>query len=133
MAGFRVSIVVPAYHAEHAIGPLLDSLGRLDYPEYEVIIVNDGSKDRTREIIEQYPVRLINQTNRGASAARDAGLRAASGEIVAYVDSDVAVTPDWLKQIVQPFADPPIGATTGRTVFLRNEKCASWMRSLDIE
>src|SRR3990172_1618854 len=133
MAGFRVSIVVPAYNAERTIGPLLDSLMSLHYPEYEVIIVNDGSKDRTREIVEQYPVRLINQTNRGASAARDAGLRAASGEIVAYVDSDVAVTPEWLEHLFEPFSDQAIAATTGRTVFLRNEKCASWMRSMDIE
>ena len=133
MASPSVSIVVPAYNAEHTIGPLLDSLVKLDYPEYEVIIVNDGSTDRTREIVEQYPVRLINQTNRGASAARDAGLRAASSEIVAYVDSDVSATPGWLKHLVGPLTDPTIAATTGRTVFLRNEKCASWIRSLDIE
>jgi len=133
MATYSISIVVPTYNAEDTIGPLLDSLLGLDYPEYEVIIVNDGSKDHTKEIVERYPVRLINQTNRGASAARDAGLRAASGEIVAYVDSDVAVTPDWLKRLVRPFAEATIGATTGRTVFLRNEKCASWMRSMDIE
>jgi len=133
MPPYSVSIVVPTYNAEDTIGPLLESLLRLDYPEYEIIIVNDGSKDRTQEIVERYPVRLINQANRGASAARDAGLRATSREIVAYVDSDVAVTSDWLKHLVQPFADTTIGATTGRTVFLRNEKCASWMRSMDIE
>jgi len=133
MPGRTVSIVVPTYNAEDTIGPLLDSLLKLDYPEYDIIIVNDGSKDRTREIVERYPVRLINQPNRGASAARDAGLRTASGEIVAYVDSDVAVTPDWLKRLIGPFTDPTIAATTGRTVFLRNEKCASWMRSMDIE
>jgi cellulose synthase/poly-beta-1,6-N-acetylglucosamine synthase-like glycosyltransferase len=83
--------------------------------------------------VERYPVRLINQENRGASAARGAGLKAATGEIVAYVDSDVAVTPGWLRQLVQPFSDPTIGAATGRTVFLRDEKCTSWMRSMDIE
>ena len=133
MCAYTVSIVVPAYNAGETIGPLLDSLLNLDYPGYEVIIVNDGSTDRTKEIVERYPVRLINQPNRGASAARDAGLRAASGDLVAYVDSDVTVTPDWLKHILQPFSDPTIAATTGRTVFLRSEKCASWLRSMDIE
>ena len=133
MSAYNVSVVVPAYNAEDTIGPLLDSLLNLDYPEYEVIIVNDGSTDRTKEIVEQFPVRLINQPNRGASAARDAGLRVASGDVVAYVDSDVTVTPDWLKQIMRPFSDATVAATTGQTVFLRSQKCASWLRSMDIE
>lgn len=130
----KVTIVVPTYNAERTIGPLLDSLLKLDYPDYEVVVVNDGSRDRTKALVEQYPVRIIDQPNRGASAARDAGLRAASGEIVAYVDSDVTVEPDWLRKLVAPFADSSlVGGTTGRTVFLRNETCSSWMRSLDIE
>jgi cellulose synthase/poly-beta-1,6-N-acetylglucosamine synthase-like glycosyltransferase len=129
----KVSVVVPTYNAQGTIGPLIESLLHLDYPGYEIVIVNDGSKDNTREIVERYPVRLINQGNRGASAARGTGLRAATGDIVAYVDSDVAVTPDWLRALVEPFSDPTVGATTGRTVFLRDEKCTSWMRSMDIE
>jgi cellulose synthase/poly-beta-1,6-N-acetylglucosamine synthase-like glycosyltransferase len=128
-----VSIVVPTYNAEGTIGPLLESLTQLDYPDYEVIIVNDGSRDKTREIVTRYPVRLIDQPNRGASAARDAGLRASSREIVAYVDSDVTVTRDWLRKIVQVFSDPTVGAATGKTVFLRDERATSWLRSLDIE
>ncbi len=129
----RVSIVVPTYNAEKTIGPLLDSLLALDYPDYEVTVVNDGSRDGTKAIVERYPVTLIDQPNRGASAARDAGLRRASGEIVAYVDSDVTVTRDWLKNLVGPLSDATIAAATGRTIFLRNEKCTSWVRSMDIE
>jgi len=132
MCAYTVSIVVPAYNAGETIGPLLDSLLNLDYTEYEVIIVNDGSTDRTKEIVERYPVRLINQPNRGASAARDAGFRVASGEIVAYVDSDVTVTRDWLRELVPAFSDPTVAATTGQTIFLRNDTIASWLRSLDI-
>jgi cellulose synthase/poly-beta-1,6-N-acetylglucosamine synthase-like glycosyltransferase len=129
----KVSIVIPTYNAETTIGPLLDSLLKLDYPDYEIIVVNDGSKDGTKAIVGQYQVKLLNQTNRGVSAARDVGLRAATGEIVAYVDSDVTVTQDWLRRLVEPFQDSCIGATTGRTVFLRNETCTSWVRSMDIE
>lgn len=132
MCAYTVSIVVPAYNAGETIGPLLDSLLNLDYPEYEIIIVNDGSTDRTKEIVERYPVRLINQPNRGASAARDAGFRVASGEIVAYVDSDVTVTRDWLRELVPAFSDPTVAAATGQTIFLRNDTIASWLRSLDI-
>lgn len=128
-----VSVVVPAYNAGETIGPLLESLLGLDYPVYEVIVVNDGSKDGTKGVVERYPVRLIEQRNLGASAARDAGLRVANADIVAYVDSDVTVTPNWLRELVRPFEDPSVAATTGRTVFLRNDKCTSWWRSLDIE
>lgn len=78
-------------------------------------------------------MRLLERPHAGASAARDAGLRAATGEIVAYVDSDVTVTRDWLRELVVPFSDPSIAATTGQTIFLRNDKCTSWMRSMDIE
>lgn len=127
-----VSIVVPTWNAEKTVGPLLDSLRSLAYERYEVIIVNDGSTDGTKGVVQRYPVKLIDQTNRGASAARDAGLRAASGEIIAFVDSDVTVSRDWLKHLVRPFADPTVAATTGQTIFRRNEKCAAWMRSLDI-
>ena len=129
----KVSVVVPAYNAETTIGPLLDSLLRVDYPDFEVIVINDGSRDGTHDVVVRYPVRLVNQWNKGASAARDAGLRLASGEIVAYVDSDVTVTPDWLRNLVKPFADPSIAATTGHMIVMKNETCASWMRSLDIE
>ncbi len=129
----KVSIVIPAYNAEKTIAPLLESLLDLDYVGYDITVVNDGSVDRTRDIIRRYPVRLVDQPNRGASAARDAGFRLASAEIVAYVDSDVIVTRDWLTNLIVPFSDAKVGATTGQTIFLRNEKCTSWVRSLDIE
>ncbi len=128
-----VSIVIPAYNAEKTIRSLLDSLMVLDYPEYEIIVVNDGSVDATKEIVERYSVRLIDQEHSGASAARDAGLRAARGEIVAYVDSDVKVDCDWLRNLILPFKESGVAATTGQTIFLRNDKCTSWVRSLDIE
>jgi len=128
-----VSVVVAAYNAETTIEPLIRSLLDLNYPDYEVIIVNDGSTDSTREIVRKYPVILVDQENQGASAARNNGLGKAKGEIIAYADSDTVVDKNWLSELVKHFKDSRIGAVTGRIVFLRDNYCASWVRSLDIE
>jgi GT2 family glycosyltransferase len=100
----KVSVVVCAYNAERTMAPCLASLENLNYPNYEVIIVNDGSTDRTREISERFEyVRLINQENKGLSAARNVGIEAATGEIVAFTDSDCVADPDWLTYLVATF------------------------------
>jgi glycosyltransferase involved in cell wall biosynthesis len=97
----RVSVVVCAYNAERTIDSCLASLAALNYPDYEVIVVNDGSRDRTLEIAEGYSFcRIISQPNKGLSVARNVGAEAASGEIVAYTDSDCVADPDWLNYLV---------------------------------
>jgi glycosyltransferase involved in cell wall biosynthesis len=99
----KVSVVVCAYNAEETIEDNLDSLARLDYPNYEVIVVNDGSRDATPLIAARYPFRLVSVPNGGLSAARNLGWQAATGEIVAYTDADTRVDADWLSYLVQPF------------------------------
>ncbi|MGB8182251.1 MAG: glycosyltransferase [Stellaceae bacterium] len=97
----RVSVVVCAYNAERTMNACLESLEKLRYPDYEVIVVNDGSKDRTLAIAEAFPYcRIITQPNKGLSVARNVGAEAATGEIVAYTDSDCVVDPDWLNYLV---------------------------------
>jgi O-antigen biosynthesis protein len=97
----RVSVVVCAYNAERTMDACLASLAVLNYPDYEVIVVNDGSRDRTLEIAESYPYcRIISQPNKGLSVARNVGADAATGEIVAYTDSDCVADPDWLTYLV---------------------------------
>ncbi len=100
-----VSVVICAYNAERTMLPCLESLRRLKYPNYEVVIVDDGSRDRTAEIALEFPeFRLIRQPNKGLSVARNVGLHAARGEIVAYTDSDCVVDPDWLTLMVRAMA-----------------------------
>ena len=99
----RVSIVVCAYDAAATIDACLTSLERLTYPDYEVVVVNDGSRDRTGEIARAHAtVRVIDVPNGGLGAARNVGLAAATGAIVAYTDADAEVDPDWLTYLVQP-------------------------------
>jgi O-antigen biosynthesis protein len=97
----RVSVVVCAYDAGRTLDECLRSLRRVRYPNFEVIVVDDGSRDGTRAIAEGFPeFRLISHENRGLSAARNDGIRAARGEVVAFTDADCAVDPDWLTFLV---------------------------------
>lgn len=94
-----LSIIVPVYNVEHFLGRCLDSLSKQTMQEIEVLMVNDGSTDGSREIAAAYALRdnrfrLIDQDNQGLSGARNKGLGAASGEYVAFVDSDDWVAPD---------------------------------------
>ena len=99
-----VSVIVCAYNAADTIDDCLTALGRVDYPDVEVIVVDDGSTDDTAARAQAYPwVRLIRIEQSGLSAARNAGLHAAEGDVLAYVDADVRVEPAWLAYLVQPF------------------------------
>jgi O-antigen biosynthesis protein len=96
-----VSVVICAYNAERTMEACLKSLRELDYPNYEVVVVDDGSRDQTAEIAACFPeFRLIRQSNKGLSVARNVGMQAALGEIVAYTDSDCVVDPHWLTLMV---------------------------------
>ncbi|HUP24723.1 MAG TPA: glycosyltransferase, partial [Thermoanaerobaculia bacterium] len=98
-----VSVVVCTYNGARTLHETLEALTRLDYPRYEVILVNDGSRDRTLKIAADYPVRVLTTTNRGLSHARNLGLRHALGEIVAYIDDDAYPHPHWLRYLVHTF------------------------------
>jgi len=113
----RVSVVVCAYNAADTLDDNLQSLEKLTYPDYEIVLVNDGSKDRTAEIARQYTkVRVVDTPNQGLSAARNVGLAEATGEIVAYTDADTRVDPDWLTFLVQPFLHSDVVASGGPNV-----------------
>ncbi len=101
-----VSVVICAYNAERTMLPCLESLRKLDYPNFEVIIVDDGSRDRTAEISMDFPeFRLIRQPNKGLSVARNVGLHAARGNLIAYTDSDCVVDPHWLTLMVRTLTE----------------------------
>src|SRR5262249_45595677 len=113
----RASVVVCAYNAADTLDECLTSLEQLTYPDYEIILVNDGSRDRTSEIGHAHPpVRVIDIPNGGLSAARNVGLAAATGDIVAYTDADVRVDRDWLTFLVQPFLTSDVVASGGPNV-----------------
>jgi len=99
----RVSVVVCTYNGARTIRDCLDGVSRLAYPDYEVIVVDDGSTDATGVIARQYDCRLIQTENRGLADARNSGLAAATGDIIAYIDDDAYPDPDWLTYLAATF------------------------------
>ena len=110
----KVSVVVCVYNGERTMDDCLASLEKLSYPNYEVIVVNDGSTDRSREIAESYGyIHLINQENKGLSEARNVGIGASTGEIIAFTDADCMADADWLTYLVARFQSSEFGAVGG--------------------
>ncbi len=98
-----VSVIVCSYNGAKTIGECCRALQQLRYPHYEVIVVDDGSTDDTAAIAAQYGYRVIRTPNQGLSSARNTGLAAATGEIVAYTDDDTVPQPYWLHYLASTF------------------------------
>ncbi len=109
-----VSVIIPAYNEEKSIGKTIESILALDYPKkkLEVIVVNDGSKDRTSEIAKRYPVKLIEKKNSGKANSINVALGQARGELVAIMDADSYVSKGALLKMVGYFEDPEVAAVT---------------------
>jgi glycosyltransferase involved in cell wall biosynthesis len=99
----KVSVVVCACNGGSTLRWCLEGMDGLDYPDYEVIVVDDGSSDATAAIARECGYPAISTPNRGLSNARNTGLEAASGEIVAYIDCDARPDRDWLRYLAASF------------------------------
>ncbi len=98
-----ISVVVCTYNGKRTIRDCMEGLKRVDYPNFEVIVVNDGSTDGTEVIAKEYGFRVISIPNGGLSNARNVGMRASKGEIVAYIDDDAVPDPQWLTYLAATF------------------------------
>jgi biofilm PGA synthesis N-glycosyltransferase PgaC len=113
-----VSVLIAAFNEELSIGRTLDALLALDYPAYEVIVIDDGSSDRTAEIVGEYtqrgPVRLLRkEVNEGKAMALNDALPICRGEIFLLIDADIQVAPDILLHMVPHFQSGRVAAVTG--------------------
>ncbi|MDJ0683105.1 MAG: glycosyltransferase family 2 protein [Alphaproteobacteria bacterium] len=115
----RISLIIPAYNEEACIAETLEAAKSQDYPDYEILVVDDGSQDRTRDRAEAAGVRVLSLSrNRGKAEALNAGVAEAQGELIVTTDADTALASDALSQIVKPLADPKTGAVAGRVGLL---------------
>jgi glycosyltransferase involved in cell wall biosynthesis len=112
-----VSVVVCSYNGARTLEDCLESLQKMNYPNYEVVFVDDGSKDNSQEIVAKFPeVRNIRQENKGLSVARNVGIHASQGEIVAFTDSDCMADKDWLYYLVQTLTSADFAAVGGPNI-----------------
>ncbi|MBI5071492.1 glycosyltransferase family 2 protein [Candidatus Falkowbacteria bacterium] len=105
----KISIIIPTYQHGDAIETCLLSLFNQTFKDFEIIVVNDGSTDNTSEILEKYKdrVKIINQENRGAPAARNRGFRESVGQFIIFADADVKAKPEMLAKMFQALEKHP--------------------------
>ena len=99
----RISVLVCTYNGARTLAQTCAGLAALTYPDYEVLVVNDGSTDASAAIASSHGFRVISTDNRGLSSARNTALAAATGELVAFIDDDATPDPDWLTYLVEAF------------------------------
>lgn len=116
-----VSVVVPVLDAARTLSSCLTALERLDPAPAEIVLVDNGSTDGSLGLLREFGgtrggarARVMQEARRGAAAARNAGIRAAGTDLIAFTDADCAPDPAWLSHLAAPFADEAVGAAAGR-------------------
>jgi GT2 family glycosyltransferase len=116
MSKIKLSVVIVTYNRYKDLEECLISLLSLNEPPSEIIVVDSHSTDCTHELVKSYPLKFININERSMVKARNIGFQHAKGEIVAYIDDDVAVGKDWSKYILEPYGDKCVGGVVGRVL-----------------
>jgi len=110
----KITVIIPAYNEEHYIGDTLRSVLKQNYLDIEIIVVDNGSTDRTKEKVKEFPsVLLLEETKRGVQHARERGRKEALGEIIANLDADCLPAPDWINNALSHFNNPSVVAVSG--------------------
>lgn len=111
------SVVVCTYNRARVLGRCLEALRRLDYPEFEVVVVEGPSTDDTSDVVDRFPdVKRVTNETRNLSISRNLGIAASAGEIVAFIDDDAVPEPDWLRALAEAFDDPTVGGAGGDVI-----------------
>jgi glycosyltransferase involved in cell wall biosynthesis len=131
----KVSVIIPAYNVDRYLSAALESLINQTYSDFEALIVDDGSTDRTAAIASEFSVerdrrfKLLQKTNGGLSSARNFGINHATGEYIALLDGDDVYLPDKLAAHVATFeAQPEVGIAYGASQAMRDDGQPTWMK-----
>jgi glycosyltransferase involved in cell wall biosynthesis len=103
-----VSVIIPSYNRSQMLQEAIESVVSQDFQDFELVVVDDGSTDDTRAVLQAYPeIRIVDQEHRGVSTARNAGVRAAQGDVLAFLDSDDLWLPSKLSAQITFFQNNP--------------------------
>jgi GT2 family glycosyltransferase len=126
----KISAYIPCYNAEAYIAPTIQAMLDQTRPPDELLVIDDGSTDRTVEIASGYPVRLIRHaSNQGLAAGRNTAFANARYELVAAVDADVIVETGWLEHLAEAFADGSVAGSSGRLLEAHHDSAADCWRA----
>jgi len=109
----RVSVVVPARNEEELLPRCLSALRKQEFDDFEIIVVDSASTDRTQQVARSFGARVIRLEERGIGRARQVGFDAAEGDIIVSTDADSVVPTTWLERLTSPFQDPEVIGTFG--------------------
>ncbi len=109
----KISVVIPAHNEEKKIASTIEAVLAQDYPDFEIIVVDNASSDRTSEEAIKFPVQVVREDRKGLLWARECGRRASSGEIIANIDADCLPDPHWLAEGARHFKNKNVVATSG--------------------
>jgi cellulose synthase/poly-beta-1,6-N-acetylglucosamine synthase-like glycosyltransferase len=129
----RMSVIVPAYNEEKVIRTTIESLLAADYPDKEIILVDDGSKDATLDIAMQYSdkIKVVHKENGGKASALNQGMLYATGEIVTIVDADTIIGHSSLKHIAKAMAQENVVAVAGNIKVRNKVNWLTWCQALE--
>ena len=118
-----LSVIIPAYNEERTIDKCIDSVLENNYPKekMEVIVVDDGSTDKTKELAKRKKVKLLTQDHRGKSDALNLGIKNSRNEFIICLDADSFMEKDCIKELVKPFSNKKTGATSA-SIMVKNRK-----------
>ncbi len=120
------SFIVPALNEEACLPACLRSIQAQSEPPFEIIVADNGSRDRTAEIARQMGCTVVHEARLGLSHARNRGAEAASGGILAFIDGDGVLSPGWLRAARRCFARPEVGAVSGLSVYVH----PNWLKQI---
>jgi len=110
----RISVIIPVFNGATTLAGCLDALYASRYPDFEVVVVDDGSNDATRQVASRYPCRILAlPQNKGSAQAKNEGSRVATGQILFFTDADVHVQPETLAWVAEDMRDPDIAGVVG--------------------
>ncbi|MBW4472823.1 MAG: glycosyltransferase [Stenomitos rutilans HA7619-LM2] len=113
----KISLYIPCYNVEAYIASCIEGVLKQTYPVDEILLIDDGCRDRTLDIASRYPVRVIrHEVNKGLAAARNTAFHHARNELVASLDADCVPDPHWLERLVPLFEDETVAIVGGRLV-----------------